>query len=95
VLAVSADSFRDQVEFSQLLALNALDRSICYPFLGQPIVSHVNRKPAAAGRKHGKTLNRLAPRPQSQFLQAIPRQSFPGNAGGLVVLKPHGSIPVT
>ena len=57
-----------------LLALYTTKRTVCEGLFCHTIVGHIDRKLVREAAQDSDTLNRLAPRPQADFFQAVARQ---------------------
>jgi hypothetical protein len=57
----------------ELLSLDASKGAVRVLLLCRTVSDDMNRELATLIPKHGKTLHRLAPRPQPQFTQAVSR----------------------
>jgi hypothetical protein len=76
-----SSSLNFQLKATRLLALDAPKCAVCVLLLCQAILDYINHELATPIHKHGDTFNRLTPRPQAEFVQAVARQILPSDPG--------------
>ena len=76
----------------QFFALDATQRAVGNSFARCAVIDHMNRKPATLIAENSNAGHRLASRPETELLKAIPGEIGPADFDG-VLEESHGANP--